>query len=324
MIRRNRIAIALLTLAGFGLICFFALRPSEPQYEGKPLSLWIEQLLAKYPRRDAEARDALLRMGQPAVRFLTRESGNPPPKWRRRIGLLTAEIPLLNRLFGISRFNRLFAIQALAELGPAAKSAIPTLEQISKADDRMLSLAARATMIRIREEKIDSQITTYREFETTNSAQTVFLFVELGSYAKAAIPALLEGMQSTNYRVRHLAAMALPAVGYDLPEHVPSLLRLLNDPSEMVRRQALYSLADFGHPAIKALPQAREFLRDTNDFMRAAALTFFDKVLSDEEFSAVRDDVTKAEQDPDWIVSRTAKHVLAQRPHAKSKGAPGQ
>jgi len=157
-----------------------------------------------------------------------------------------------------------------------------------------------------------------RQFDTTNSAQMVFLLMELGPYAKAALPALLEGLQSTNYRVRYLAARALPAVGYDSSAHVPPLLRLLNDSSELVRMRALESLAQFGPLGIAALPQARQFLRDTNMLIRTAALTFFDKVLSDEEFAVVRGEVISAEQDADPTVSGWATIVLSHRPHKKA------
>ena len=138
-------------------------------------------------------------------------------------------------------------------------------------------------------------------------------------YAKGALPALLEGMQSTNYRVRHLAALALPAIGYNSPEYVPPLLRLLSDRDATVRRQALDSLADFGPLGIAALPQARRSLHDTNGLTHAAALMFFDKVLSDEEFLAVRDEVTNAKTDSDATVSTVAQFVLSRRPRAKMK-----
>lgn len=272
-----------------------------------------------YPRRDAKAREALLAMGEPAVRVLTRETWRPPSKWRRRIASLTSAIPLLNRLFRVSTFDRLLAVKALAEFGAAANSALPALEEVRGEDDPMLSLAATAALIRIRAEKIDSHIATYRMFETTNSAQTVFLLIELGAYAKAAVPALLEGIRSTNERVRFLAVMALPAIDQGSPEHIPLLLRSLRDPSGLVRQQGLNSLADFGPPSVIALPQVRKALQDTNALVRAAALMFFERVLSDEDFTSVRDEVAKAEQDADTTVSSVARFVLSQRPRTQSK-----
>jgi hypothetical protein len=52
--------------------------------------------------------------------------------------------------------------------------------------------------------------------------------------------------------------------------------------------------------------------------VRTHALLFFDKVLSEEEFSAVRDEVVRAKQDPVSMVSDFAQHVLSRRPHGNS------
>jgi HEAT repeat protein len=309
-----------------GVVSFFTLRPSQPAYGDKPLTGWVEQLFTftNYSRVDAEARDALRAMGQPAVRFLTRRLDHAPSAWRLRLASMTEDIPFINRLFGVATFDRLFAAKALAEIGPTAKSAIPALERATKDADDSLSVAARAALIRIREESIDSHVAIYRQFETKTSSQTVFLLMELGQYARPALPAMLEGMQSTNDRVRSLAVMALPMIGYEFPEYVPPLQRLLSDPSEMVRWQALNSLAHFGPLAKAALPQARQFLHDTNSLVRASALRFLYQVLSDEEFSTVRDEVVQATQDADSTVSGMAQSVLSTRPRGKPQDVPSR
>lgn len=318
MLRGRRIGFAFFACVAVGIVCFFTLRSSEPDYGGKSLSRWVEQLFENYPRVDAEARDSLRAMGEPAVRFLTRRVDHAPSEWRLRLASITADIPFINRLFGVATFDRLFAAKALAEIGPTAKSAVPALERATKETDRMLVISARAALIRIREESIDSHVAIYRQFGTKNSAQTTFLLMELGPYGKPALPALLEGIQSTNHRVRYLAARALPWIGYESPAYVPPLQRLLSDPSDMVRWQALDSLAHFGPLAKAALPQARQFLQDTNNLVRATALIWFDKVLSDEEFSTVRDEVVRATQDADSTVSGMAQNVLSRRPHGNS------
>jgi hypothetical protein len=315
---RRRIMVALVAYVAVSIVSFFTLRSSEPEYGGKPLSRWVEQLFTNYPRVDSDARVALRAMGQPAVRSLIRIVDHAPSTWRLRLDSMTADIPSVNRLFGVANFDRLFAAKALAEIGPTARSAIPALDRATVDANPALSLAARAALIRIRGESIDSDVAIYRQFDTTNSAQMVFLLMELGLYAKPALPALLEGMQSTNHRVQLRAAMALPMICYESPEYVPALQGLLSDPSNMVRREAMDSLAHFGPLAIAALPQARQLLYDTSGLVRVSALMFLDKVLSDEEFSTVRDEVIQATQDPDSLVSQVAQSVLSSRPHGNS------
>jgi HEAT repeat protein len=286
------------------------------------MSVWVEQLFANYPCMDAEARDALRAMGEPAVRSLIRIVDYEPSIWRYRLASMTADIPFINRHFGVAHADRPSAARSLAEIGPTAKSAIPALERATKAADVSLSVAARAALIRIRGESLDSHIATYRQFDTTNSAQTVFLLMDLGPYAKPALPTILEGMQSTNHHVRYLAARALPMIGGESPEYVPPLQRMLSDPDEMVRWQALSSLRHFGPLAKAAVPQARQLLlHDTNTLVRGNALILFEKVLSDEEFSTVRDDVVRATQDADSKVSRVAQFVLSRRPHGNFANA---
>jgi len=322
--RGRRIMIALVACVALGIISFFTLSSSEPRYGGKPMSRWLEQLYAYYPRLDAEARDALRAMGQPAVRCLVRHLEREPPVWRLRLASMTEEIPALNRLFSIDFVPRFLAAKALAEIGPTAKAAIPALERAAKEADFVLLLPVRAALIRIRAESIDAQITIYRQFDTKDSAMTALLLMELGPYAKPALPALLEGMQSTNYRVRHHAVMALSKIGFESPEYVSPLQQLISDPEYLVRSQALNGLAEFGPLAITALPQARESLKDTYNLVRIAALAFFEKVLSDEEFAAIRDEVVRATQDSDSLVSQVAQSVLSNRPRGKSENAPSR
>jgi HEAT repeat protein len=321
VLRRRRIGIALVVCVAVGIVCFFTLRPSEPEYGDKPLSRWVEQLFTNYPRVDAEARDAIRAMGQPAVRVLTKIVDHEPSAWRLRLASVTAEIPLINRLFSVATFDSLFATKALAEIGPTATLAIPALERAAKDKDRMLSLSARAALIRIRGESIESQIATFRQFGTTNSAQMSFLLTELGPHAMPALPALLEGLESTNDRVRHYATMALASIGCESPECVPPLQRLLSDPSHLVRCAALDGLAHIGPPAITALQNVRQSLRDSNNLVRSSALWCLDNVLSDEEFSTVRDEVIRAKLDTDPTVSGMAQHVLSSRPHGNSGSA---
>jgi HEAT repeat protein len=324
MFRRTRIGIASVACLAFGIACLFTLRSSEPANGGESLSRCVERLFANYPGRDSEAREALCAMGQPAVRFLAGKVDHAPSEWRSRLASMTADIPLINGLCRVATFDRLLAAKALAEIGPAAKSAIPALERAAKEDDRMLSLAARAALIRIREESIEAHIASFRQFGTTNSAHAAFLLAELGPYAMPAVPAMLESLQSTNDRVRFYGTMALARIGCETPECVPSLQRLLSDPSPLIRCEALDGLANMGPSAKTALTNIRELLQDPNRLVRAGALACFDKVLSDEEFSTVRDEVVRAKLDTDPTISQAAQYVLSRRPHSDSGDTPSR
>lgn len=315
---RRRIGIAFVACVAFGIAGLFILRSPEPAYGGESLARCVERLFANYPRRDSEAREALRAMGQPAVRFLAGKVDHAPSEWRLRLASMTADIPLIRGLCSVATFDRLFAAKALAEMGPSAKSAIPALERAAKERDRVLSLAARAALIRIREESIEPQVAAFRQLGTTNSVDAAFLLAELGPYAMPALPALLESLESTNERVRFYGVMALALIGCEAPECVPPLQGLLSDPNHLVRCEALDGLANIGPPAKAALTSVQQSLQDPNSLVRAGALACLDKVLSDEEFSTVREEVVQAKLDTDPTVGQTAQYVLSRRPHNDS------
>src|SRR5262249_4262279 len=119
------------------------------------------------------------------------------------------------------------------------------------------------------------------------------------------------------------AVRAMARIGCESGENVVPLRQLLADPSEVVRWHTLLGLAEFGPPARSALPQVRQLLQDSNSTVRFSALVFFEKVLSDEEFSAVRDEVARAAQDGDLTVRQVAQSLLSKRSHDEPENMPG-
>jgi HEAT repeat protein len=133
--KRLRIALAILTFAGLGLL---VLRPLEPRYGGKPISYWIDRsgLIGeatdepvfdwmRFPKLDSNAVPFLaqaLRRGDersgPAYRNLWRRS----PFWLQ--GLLPRSLQ--------GSYVRLYAVIELVNLGKDAKPAIPALVRALK------------------------------------------------------------------------------------------------------------------------------------------------------------------------------------------------
>lgn len=67
--KRFRIGFGLLLLAVFGGIAWLTLRPSEPMYEGKTLSVWLEEYVHSSPNSELSnnAKDALHHIGTNAI-----------------------------------------------------------------------------------------------------------------------------------------------------------------------------------------------------------------------------------------------------------------
>jgi HEAT repeat protein len=82
---------------------------------------------------------------------------------------------------------------------------------------------------------------------------------ELGTEAKAAVPALRKSLRDRDLFVRRFSAEALSKIGPDARDAVPELALALNDDRSEVSRAAVEALAAIGAPSIDALKGA---LRD--------------------------------------------------------------
>ena len=78
----------------------------------------------------------------------------------------------------------------------------------------------------------------------------------IGESAKAALPALISGLQDADTEVRAYAAFALAKIGQFASDAVPALIEALADVSERVRQHAMLALNQIGTAeAKKALGQ---------------------------------------------------------------------
>jgi HEAT repeat protein len=78
---------------------------------------------------------------------------------------------------------------------------------------------------------------------------------ELGSGAKAAVPALTKALRDRDRFVRRYAAEALGNIGADAKDSIPKLVLAMNDEKE-VSLAAVAALGKMGKPAIDALTRA--------------------------------------------------------------------
>jgi HEAT repeat protein len=91
---------------------------------------------------------------------------------------------------------------------------------------------------------------------------------ELGSRAKAAIPALVQALDDPDSTVRDEAEAALSRFGEAV---VPELVEKLKDPDQFVRLRVVSVLGRIGPEAKAALPAVEEAKADPSPFVRAEA-----------------------------------------------------
>ena len=217
----------------------------EPVFNGKPLSYWMFQSVADYPRRNKAANEALQKMGQPAVEALTEAVEREDSFLRKQIAKHDDLIPILNRNIPSKYWYRWLAAHALRGVGTNGASAIPALEKMSLDSDKILSSNARATLLLVKGEPIEKLVTDYQDRSNrTNYAKAFGILLQLGPYAEAAIPILLAELQSTNSRIRSGAVTLLGSVGVESEVCVAAMTNLLNDPDSLIRSTAANALVN--------------------------------------------------------------------------------
>jgi hypothetical protein len=130
-------------------------REREPEYNGIPLSTWLEQ----YQGRGDEFPRAIRHMGTNALPFLIRAVKYEEPRWRTWVGRATSHWPrsLLNNQLGhwllgrSPEFRASGSVFAFAILGANARSALDELERTAKfSKNQNASARAKACLLFIR------------------------------------------------------------------------------------------------------------------------------------------------------------------------------
>jgi HEAT repeat protein len=259
--------------------------------------------------------------GKPAVPMLKEKTHDPEPNVRvaaalalvavDRLDSVEAVAPLAEALDGKARTNSLEIVEALIQIGPLAKPAIPALKTwFSSPNPRMKARSAEA-VARIDPEQVGPAIVVLLEMISRKQGRdrdsAVSSLIRVGPAAKSAVPRLVEILQDprTASAGPALAILAIdpasgkPALDWihqklkngpdddhanDLVREmgklgpaakplVPELIALLKSPSEYFRSSAARALGLVGPEAADALPALREAAKsDPDEVVRLGAV----------------------------------------------------
>lgn len=300
---------------------FLVLHNPEPSHQGKTLTEWISGFEYLNYRITDEQRSALLTMGEPAIRRLTdllkkRDSGlkrkfvayaSRTPSWHNRI--------LAPRHIVSERVYLAQAASAIGEFGPAASSAIPALTALTTHDELMVRLRAKAALIRIRQEPIDSILAVLQDTTSTNWGRTAYLAMFLGTNAAPAGPLFIAALQSPKAHVRDVAAGAISCVGMNPETAVPALISCLKDADPDVRRSAVDSLRTFKSQKQRIIPELLSCLSDSDLNVWLGAAFGLEDLLSPAEKQALLVPALKGSlQHQDTTIRANAKLFLERIP----------
>jgi HEAT repeat protein len=162
---------------------------------------------------------------------------------------------------------RIAAAQALAEIGPVAKVAVPDLLNQALHDPVLYAATSAAGALR----KIDlvaarrvmtAYLPALNDDDVQKRRDACAMLEGLGPVAKPAVPAVSNALNDTNETVRMHAAGALGEIGIPAPLVIRALAKALQDPAPMVRHRALAQFAFSIAPTEAVVPHLKQLLED--------------------------------------------------------------
>jgi HEAT repeat protein len=270
--------IAAVVVVIVGLSSAVWLRPREPEYAGKPLSYWVDQIATTNLHDQAIV--AIRAIGPKAVPILLTEVTQSESTWRKVYRAIWPRLPgSVQRHLAIPKTREMNRDEtrdricsALGILGP---SAVPNLIAGFSSPSRDVRLAAIAALI------------------------------PMGPQADAAVPGLIELVHDSDPEVRFAAVVALSYMGPKRVEAVPTLIDALHDDGIGVKRAnplrvrdvAAQSLGKIGPAAHSAAPQLTKMLDDSDALMRARSMIALWRI--EQDTNLVKRAVAEIERAPD-------------------------
>jgi HEAT repeat protein len=177
----------------------------------------------------------------------------------------------------IQDFVRQFAAASLEELGPAAKEAIPALEQTLKSEqDLGICITAASALAAIGPEAVPVLVSALAVAVYDKQWAILHGLGKLGPAARQAVPVLMKILQKEVLHdfleVRSEAAESLGKIGPGAGPAVPALIEALRDKDWVVRSHAAEALGEIGLHAWDAVGSAlSDAQNDENEWVRQAA-----------------------------------------------------
>lgn len=218
----------------------------------------------KVPGLRTTARDALIRIGRPALPALQNVLTDNAvrfdaistirqidPQAARRAGIAkptAADLPALRIVLldtGRSVADRRVAATALGSLGPAAIAPL-----IAAFSAEAVSQSASAAVGRIGVTAVPQLVKALADDRAAVRATAADALAAIGPPAHRAVKGLIAAFKDRDRTVRHRAVLAVDAFGPSAAEAVPALIVVVNNPRdrEETRQAALKALVRTGEP----------------------------------------------------------------------------
>jgi HEAT repeat protein len=250
---KKRRAIILVLLGVFvASLTYYFWRPSEPAYEGKRLSAWMDDLSGSEEAHN-KAAEAIRHIGTNALPTLLGMLSAKDSRFKKTVDELNDWQSILFLNVPGLKGNRFQAVLALRELGPAAKPAIPQLKQLL--DDYYTAPAATQALGMLGPEGYPPLIQAITNKDAKMRALVASSIGSIKSLRseesdmEPVVVALIARLNDQHHAVRTLAAQSLGQLGQHSSQAVPALIVTLKDSHLFVRLFAIGALGEFGTQA---------------------------------------------------------------------------
>jgi HEAT repeat protein len=302
MRKRVQIALAVFFVVLGGVIAWQVARLREPVYHDKPLSAWLQSYGANSESQESD--DAVRNIGTNAIpilldnlraydsqlklplaalgmRFTPAETRHT--RAEKGFSALGAEasnaVPALIAIYdeNVSPSARKAAANALVEIGPASKAAIPALIKSAADTNAEVRAFALYTLGRLALESklvVPVLIKGLRDPDRevrSNAAFGLEALAFMGGDAKPAIPALVETLKDSQVSARASAATALGHIHSEPDVVVPALMEMLRDSDVQLHAFAARAIGEFGDQGKPAVAPLIELLGEGNQEAKKAA-----------------------------------------------------
>lgn len=162
---------------------------------------------------------------------------------------------------------RVAAAQMLADIGPAAKAAVPNLLEQALHDPVEYAGTTAAGALKTIDLAAARQVMTaylpaLNDGDVQARRKACAMLESLGPVAKPAVPALSVALSDVDARIRMHAVGAIGSIGIPATMVIPALTKALHDPSHAVRHRALSQFAFSISLTESVLPHLKELTED--------------------------------------------------------------
>jgi HEAT repeat protein len=213
----------------------------EPFFEGRPASTWANRLGDANPRVKEDAHRSLKNGGEKAVPVLVAIIRAPGSDW--------ASVPA-----------RVMAIDILAEIGPAAGSALAALLAALTDGDSIVRREAATALAAVGPNDDGAVSALIAELATPNALAATRALAKCGAGSLRATPGLVKLLSSEDPEIRWNAANTLGEI--HAVDALDPLIGALKDPADQVREHAAEALGELGPAAAKAVEPLIATLKD--------------------------------------------------------------